>query len=291
MYILFNLVKRNVLIFLRDKAAVFFSFLSVIIIILLYILFLGKMQIDSLSDLLGNVEGSSWLVGSWIMAGILIVSSITVPLGSLGEIINDRDNGKINDFYTSPINRNILALSYLISSWIIAFMMVMINFIVGQLYILSTGGELFSFFQALKVIFLFTLSIMSFSSFFFFISLFMKSRNAFGLLGTLVGTFIGFLGGIYIPIGVLSKNVQNVMNVFPTAHVVTLMRRIYMDGAIAKVFSNAPIDAYNDYANAFGLNVYIGDYSFSSSDMLLSVISFGILFFILSALKLSKSKL
>lgn len=291
MYILFSLVKRNVLIFVRDKASVFFSFLSVIIIILLYILFLGKMQIDTISELLGDVEGASWLVGSWIMAGILIVSSITVPLSSLGEIINDRDNGKINDFYTSPINRNVLALSYIISSWVIAFMMVMINFAIGQIYLLTIGGELFSIVQALKIIGLFTLTIMSFSSFFFFISLFINSRNAFGLLGTLVGTFIGFLGGIYIPIGVLSKNVQNVMNVFPTAHVVTLMRRIYMDGAIEKVFSNAPIDAYNYYANAFGLNAYIGDFSFSSLHMLVSVISFGIFFFILSALKLSKSKL
>lgn len=291
MHILLSLVKRNILIFLRDKASVFFSFFSVIIIILLYVLFLGKMQIDSIGELLGNVEGTSWLVASWIMAGILIVSSITVPLGTLGEIINDRDNGKINDFYTSPINRNILALSYLISSWIIAFMMVMLNFILGQLYILSVGGELFSFLQALKIIGLFVISIISFSNLFFFLALFMKSRNAFGLLGTLVGTFIGFLGGIYIPIGVLSKNVQNIMNLLPTAHIVTLMRRIYMDGAVDKVFSNAPIEAYNGYADVFGLNAYIGNFSFTSLEMLLSVISFGILFFILIALKLSKSKL
>lgn len=291
MYILLCLVKRNILIFVRDKASVFFSFFSVIIIILLYILFLGKMQIDSISELLGNVDGSKWLVSSWIMAGILVVSSITVPMGTLGKIIEDRENGKINDFYTSPINRKILALSYLISSWTIAFMMVMVNLILGQLYVLSSGGELFSFIQTLQVIGLLMLSIMSFSSFFFFVSLFMRSRNAFGLIGTLVGTFIGFLGGIYIPIGVLSKNIQNAISIFPIAHAVTLMRRIYMDGAVEKVFANAPDGAYNSYADVFGLNAYIGEYSFSSLYMLLSLIIFGIVFFILSALKLSKTKL
>ena len=291
MYILLSLVKRNILIFLRDKATVFFSFFSVIIIILLYVLFLGKMQSDSIGQLLGNVEGTSWLIASWIMAGILIVSSITVPLGTLGKIIQDREDGKINDFYTSPINRKILALSYLMSSWIIGFMMVMVNFILGQLYVLSTGGELFSLVQTLKIIGLLLISIMSFSSFFFYISLFIRSRNAFGLVGTLVGTFIGFLGGIYIPIGVLSKNVQNIMNIFPTAHAVTLMRRIYMDGAVEEVFANAPSEAYDRYADVFGLNAYLGNYYFTNFTMLLSLICFGIIFFSLSALKLSKSKL
>lgn len=291
MYILLSLVKRNVLKFFRDKGSVFFSFFSVMIIILLYVLFLGRMQIDSISELLGNVDGASWLVSSWIMSGILIVASITVPLGTLGEIINDRVNNKISDFYTSPINRKILALSYLLSSWIIAFLMVMVNFILGQLYVISSGGELFSIVQSFKIIGLFVLSIMSFSSFFFFISLSMKSQNAFSLLSTLVGTLIGFLGGIYIPIGVLSINVRNVMNTLPIAHAVTLMRRIYMTGAVDKVFSNAPTEAYNSYANVFGLNANIGDFCFNSTEMLLSLISFGIVFFILSALKLSKSKL
>lgn len=118
---LMQLVKRNILLYLRDRASVFFSFLSVIIIIVMYVLFLGNVQLNNLSKSLGDVGGIDWLVSSWIMAGILTVSTVTVPLGVLGTLIDDRESGKISDFYVSPIKRNVLTLSYLMSSWIVAF--------------------------------------------------------------------------------------------------------------------------------------------------------------------------
>lgn len=291
MNILYQLVIRNLRLYLRDKAAVFFSFLSVIIIIFLYVLFLGSMQIDNLSSALGDVEGIDWLVSSWIMAGLLTVSTVTVPLTSLGRLIEDRESGMIKDFYTSPINRRVLALSYLLSSWIIAFIMVFFNFVIGQFYVLANGGEILSFILTIQLLGVVLLSIITFTSFFFYVALFMKSRNAFGILSTLVGTFIGFLGGIYIPIGVLGKNIQAVMNVLPSAHAVTLMRRIYMEGAINKVFAGAPQEAFDNYSYIYGLEVHIGDFEMSSFHLLLALIVFSIVFYILSVIKLSKTKL
>lgn len=291
MNILYQLVLRNTKLYLRDKASVFFSFLSVIIIIFMYVLFLGKMQQDNISDLLNSVEGIDWLVSSWIMAGILTVSTVTVPLSALGTLINDRATGVLNDFYTSPINRNILALGYLISAWVIAFIMVLINFIIGQTYVVIMGGELLGFISTLQILGMIMLSIMTFSSLFFYIALFMKTQNAFSTLATLVGTFIGFLGGIYLPIGLMGKNVQTVMNLLPSAHSVTLIRNIYMKGAIDKVFSNAPAGVLEDYKYNFGLEVNIGDHMFSSIELILMMIVFGLFFYALSVIKLSKSKL
>lgn len=305
MTVLYQLVLRNLKLFLRDKAAVFFSFLSVIIILLMYILFLGKMQSDNLSNEFGNIEGLDWLVSSWIMAGLLMVSTVTVPLGAVGNLIDDRADGLLDDFYTSPINRNVLALSYLIGAWIIGFVMVFMNFIIGQIYVLTQGGSLMTLPQFLSTMGLVILSIMTFSSFFFYISLFVRSRNAYGTLATLTGTFIGFLGGIYIPIGVLGKNVQTVMNLLPTAHAVTIMRKTYMQGAIDKVFDGAPAENYEAYASTFGLEITIGGFDVSfwfidftiksfeltSFHMILSLVLFMLLFYGLSILKLSKSKL
>ena len=42
MYSLISMTKRHILIFLRDKTAVFFSFLSVLILLTLYFLFIGR---------------------------------------------------------------------------------------------------------------------------------------------------------------------------------------------------------------------------------------------------------
>ena len=75
MVVLAQLVRRNTRLFLRDKATVFFSLLSVIIIIVMYVLFLGQMQVNSLKDFMPDAEGIEWLISSWIMAGILTVSS------------------------------------------------------------------------------------------------------------------------------------------------------------------------------------------------------------------------
>lgn len=291
MNVLYQLVLRNVKLYLRDKAAVFFSFLSVIIILALYILFLGKMQRNNLPAEVLNLDGGDWLISSWIMAGILTVSTVTVPLGAVGNLIDDRADGLLNDFYTSPISRNILALSYLISAWIIGFIMVMVNLVVGQVYVLLNGGELLSILGYVELIGLVVLCIMAFSSFFFFLSLYIRTRNAYGTLATLVGTFIGFLGGIYIPIGVLGKTVQNVMNSLPTAHAVTIIRQIYMRGAIDKVFGEAPEEVYNGYALFNGVEISIGNYQLSSLEMVLSLAIFMVVFYSLSVWKLSKSKL
>lgn len=286
-----QLVKRNILLFLRDRASVFFSFLSVIIIIIMYGLFLGNLQVNALGDSLGDVKGIDWLVSSWIMAGILAVSTVTVPLGVLATLINDRESGKISDFYISPVKRNILALSYLMSSWIVAFFLVSLNLVIGLVYVKYHGGVLFDFLTFIKVLGLMVVSIVSFSCFFFFISLFMKSRNAFSLLSTIVGTFIGFLGGIYIPIGSLGHNVQTFMNLLPIAHSVTLIRRVYMGRALDYVFMGAPPEAYREYSDTYGLNIQVGNFDFSSFQMLLTLGVFGISFYLLSVAKLSRSKL
>ena len=44
------MIKRNITIFFRDKASVFFSLLSVLIIIGLYVLFLGDLMEQSMPD-------------------------------------------------------------------------------------------------------------------------------------------------------------------------------------------------------------------------------------------------
>jgi len=289
--IIIVMYKRNTKLYLRDRAAVFFSFLSVIIIIVMYVLFLGRINLDNLPAEVQEVEGIEWLVNSWIMAGLLTVSTVTVPLGALGILIHDRQHGKINDFYTSPIDRKVLALSYLISAWVIGFIMVFLNFVVGQIYIVLSGGELLDFLTTIKLMGVVMLSIIAFSSFFFYIALLMKTQNAFGLLSTLVGTFIGFLGGIYIPIGILSEGVQTFMNVLPSAHSVTLIRNIYMKGVLNEVFEYAPQEVYDNYVYMNGLTAKINDYHLESYQLVASLIVFALVFYIFSVVKLSKSKL
>ena len=73
------LVKRNLLIFFRDRGSVFFSLLGVLIIIGLYVLFLGDIMVKDLGDL----PGARFLMDSWIMSGLLAVTPVTTSLGQM----------------------------------------------------------------------------------------------------------------------------------------------------------------------------------------------------------------
>ena len=102
------MVKRNLKIYFQDKASVFFSMLSVIIIFALYIFFIG----DSISSGLKFLPHPNRLMRAWMLAGMLASASITTSLGAYGVMISDRENKTIKDFYSSPVSRRQIAGGY-----------------------------------------------------------------------------------------------------------------------------------------------------------------------------------
>ena len=99
-----DLTKRNIKLYLRDKSTVFFSLISSLIIIALFILFLGKVYIDNTVSQFAEyrtIERSSLqaLIFSWILAGIIVLNSISIPQMILSRIILDKEANITNDFY------------------------------------------------------------------------------------------------------------------------------------------------------------------------------------------------
>ena len=70
-------MKRNLKVFFRDKSSVFFSLLAVLIVLGLYVLFLGDQLVKSFED---KLEDPKRLMDSWIMAGILAVIFLGMAL-------------------------------------------------------------------------------------------------------------------------------------------------------------------------------------------------------------------
>ena len=96
------LISRHLKVFFRDKTSVFFSLLAVIIILALYLLFLGDVWAQDLVKVVGAKESTKALVSSWIMAGILAITSITTVMGAFGTIVNDRVNNIIKTSSPHP---------------------------------------------------------------------------------------------------------------------------------------------------------------------------------------------
>ena len=82
---------------------------------------------------------------------------------------------------------------------------------------------------------------------------FIRTSSAFTTLSTIVGTFIGFISGVYLSIGSVGGSLQQVMTWFPLTQVNALLKQILMKDAINKVFDYAPSTVITNYKESYGI--------------------------------------
>lgn len=275
-----SLVKRNLKVYFRDRASVFFSLLSVFIILGVYTLFLGRSLTIYTEHMVG--ENARFLMGSWIMAGVVAVTTITTANAAFGVMVEDEALKRLRDFKVSPIKRSHLVISYVFSAMIIGFMMSLLTFVIAEVYLYFDGGSFLGFLSILKVLLVILLSVFSGSALVFLISVFIKSQNAFATASSIIGTLIGFITGIYIPIGNLPTAVQTVIKIFPTSHSGVLIRQIMMEKAL-------PIDLLpEDFKIFIGLNFEVDGQFLSEIVHFLYLLVSGVVFYLLAILIVSK---
>lgn len=278
--------QRNLKLFFRDKSAVFFSLLAVFIIIGLYALFLGDVWTDSLSDL----ANARQLMDSWIMAGLLAVTSITTTMGAFGVMVDDRSKKIDKDFASSPIKKGRLAGGYLLSAYMIGVIMSFLAFLLVQLYILISGGEWLDFFSVLQSMGLILFTCFVNTSLVFFVVSFFKSQNAFATASTVIGTLIGFVTGIYLPVGTLPEAVQLVVKIFPVSHAAALFRQVLMKSQMEKAFEHAPAAYLGEFQETMGVTFRFGDYTVTPVVSVLILLFTAVLFYALATLNLSRKR-
>lgn len=278
------IIKRNLLIFFRDKGSVFFSLLSVFIIFGLYILFLGDMMVKSMEDL----PGIRFLMNSWIMGGLLSVTPITTSLGAMGTIIEDKKSGIYRDFAISPLKKNMVVICYLLSGILISFTLSILTFALAEIYIFMYGGRLLSFISIVKTLIMVIFTNISSSIMMFYLISWFKSTNAYVAASTVWGTLIGFLTGIYIPIGSLPKAVQIAIKIFPPSHGAVIFRRITMEQAEKITFNGLPESILEGFRLGMGSAFKVGDSILSLPFSVLYLLIYTLIFSVLTLIRFSK---
>lgn len=281
-----TIAMRNLKLFFRDKTTVFFSLLGVIIIIGLYILFLGDMLISGMVD----IENARFLMDSWIMAGLLAVTSITTTMGAFGIMVDDRANKIIKDFSSSPIKNRDLAGGYILSAFVIGVIISLIALVFAEIYIVSNGGKFLSFLALMKVLGLIVISVLSSSSMVFFMVSLFKSQSAFATASTVIGSLIGFLTGIYIPIGSLPDTVQLVIKIFPVSHAGALFRQVMMAEPMKEAFKDAPIESIENFNQSMGVVFNFGGYTTTMLTSVVILLATTALFYGLAILNISRKR-
>ncbi len=280
-----SLVKRHLLCYLRDRWAVFFSFLSVFIILGLFLIFLGNMQQASVPEALVGTNEADYLIYSWIFSGIVIVSSVTVPLGFLHIFIKDHVERKIDDFYIAPLKRQSIVYSYMLTAFLAGILLSVINYGLTIVILFILSGYMIPLGNIVLGAMILVFSNMVFTALFFFITTFLKTLNAHSNLATLIGTLIGFLSGLYVPIGSFSQTLQSILNSFPPSQIASLMRKVYMEDALSVVFSDP--ESLRTYRAFFGVDLYVFDTELHSFVMLFLLSGLFVLMIILSIYRLN----
>ncbi len=280
------LTKRNLLIFFRDKSAVFFSFLAVFIIIGLYALFLGDVWVQGFSQ----YKGVRYLMDSWIMAGVLAVTSLTTTMGAFSIMVEDKKQKIIKDIHSAPVKKSTITGGYVLSAYIIGVIMSLISLVLAEIYIIAYGGKLMDAITLFKVIGLIFFSCLAnIPLLLFFVSMF-NSSSAFSAASTIIGTLIGFLTGIYLPVGNLPEGVQMIIKFFPPSHAAALLRQIMTADAASISFNGAPQQVIDEFNEFLGITFTYGDYTATPlfSVIVLSVTA--MIFYLLSLILMRRKK-
>lgn len=285
------LIKRNIKIYLRNRGAWLASLLTVFIIIGLYALFLGDQLSRGFEGI--GLEEPRLLTDSWIMAGIISIMPLSISLGAVS-IVNDRSKGLIKDFYCSPISRSKITLGYILSLAIISFLITVIGFALGEIYITANGGELLSLADMLRVLGIIAIDDLATTSIVMFIAMFITSESAYSAICTVIGTVSGFITGIYIPVGALPEGVAAAVKCFPISHAGSMLRQIFTADAISECTKNIPADIKPDVLDQInsemGIIYSFGDHTVTDFESIIILAATAVLFFALTAFAAKRKK-
>lgn len=295
------LTKRNCKIFLRDRAAVFFSVLSMLIVLGLMVFFLGGMYSDGLVDILTKMGGerdraldeknAAYLVQLWTLGGILVVNSVTVTMTVLGNMVQDETRKRIMAFYVTPVNRVKLSLGYIFAAWLVGTGMCVLTLTVGEIYFLARGYGLLGAEILLKMVGIIALCAFTFSALGYLLALFVHSDSAWSGLLTVIGTLVGFLGGIYLSLDSLSENIQKILKCLPVLHGTSMMWSVCTKEAIGATFAGLPDMAGNAFRKEMGITLFWGEREILPWEQVAILVVYGIIAIAAAALVNRRRKL
>ena len=231
------LFRRNIKMFFRDKGMFFVSLITPMILLVLYVSFLGNVYRDAFRSAIPGVfsvpdDVMNGLVGGQLVSSMLSVSCVTVSFCANLLMVQDKANGTLRDLTIAPVRGGVLAAAYFAATWASALMICMAALGVCLAYLAATGWYLTAMDTAMLAcdVLLMTLFGTAWSS---VISSFLSTQGQMSAVGTIVSSTYGFLSGAYMPISQFGEGLQNVIACLPGTYGTVLMRRHAMGGAIA----------------------------------------------------------
>lgn len=257
---LWNLTRRNVKLFFKDKGMFISSLITPLILLVLYATFLAKIYKDSfMSAVAGmniDVTVIDGTVGAQLISSLLAVSCVTVAFCSNLLMIQDKTSGARSDITVSPVKKSTLAISYFIASAFATLIVSFTAFGAGLLYLLKMGWYM-SLSDVLLMsldVFLLTLFGTALSS---CINFPLSTNGQASAVGTIVSAGYGFICGAYMPLSNFSEGLQKALSFLPGTYGTSLLRNHALRGVYAEMADiGFPPEVIESIKDSIDCNIY-----------------------------------
>lgn len=226
------MVKRNMMVYFRNRSGVIFSLLGALISFVLYLVFLKK----GISSNWVGISHKNQLLDTWLISGTLAITGITTTLTALSQMVKDKEQHVLEDLSLTDAGPMSIRFGYLLSATLIGIIMQLIMLVLMGLYFNVTDKISFQMSQVVPTLGIMVLSAILATLVNAILVNRLKSVDSFGRLTTIIGTASGFLVGTYIPIGSLPTFAQTIMKVTPGSYIASLYRQVLMNDTIKDTF-------------------------------------------------------
>ena len=279
------LIKRNIKLYFRDKGMFFSSLITPIILLILFVTFLGSIYRDSFASALNaagiNADASliDGCVGGQLISSLLAVTCITVAFCSNLIMIKDKTSGARRDLTVSPLHLSTLGFSYYLAALISTLIINLTAAAVSLAYLAFVGWYLSSADVLLLIldVFLLTMFGTALSS---CVNFFLSSDGQASAVGTIVSAGYGFICGAYMPVSNFSPTLQKILSFLPGTYGTVLLRNHAMRGAFRQMTKDGiPQEIIEKICDSVDCNLYFFGEKVSVSAMYM-VLCASILLFI-----------
>ncbi len=237
-----NLIKRNVKLFFKDKGMFFSALVTPLILLVLYMTFLGNLFNQSFNEMLNSISGGiavepslvKGAVAGQLIASLLSVCCITVAFCSNMLMVQDRVNKSSLDLMMTPVKKSTLALSYYLASLFTTLIICYVAMGAGLVYVATQGwymsvGDVFLLALDVFIVTMFGTALSS------LINTFLKTQGQITAIGTIVSAGYGFICGAYMPISSFSTGLQNALSCFPWTYGTSLIKNHSLNGVFREM--------------------------------------------------------
>lgn len=207
--------QRNLMVYLKNKSSIFFSVLTSVIVLGLYLLFLRGNYTQPLIEVadqmsLGlSAKDISLLSDEVIIAATISLSTITIPVTVLQNVVNDKEKRIDYDILSSPLKRWEIILGYFLSAVIASFALSSLLTTIAWIYLYFQADTAVNTRNMLQIYSLNLLSSLSSSALYMIVVSFIQRQASFSSFFGLFSAMIGFIVGAYVPISQFPEMVQN----------------------------------------------------------------------------------